>query len=133
MRLQSSRQEKWKTCRPLGDRRPRSSWEPSAAVIAILAVPHVGGKVGSDSVSLGVDDSRAAQTLRYVFCPLDSSRIMRICLRLLTPGLRNWNRLHWSHSNRGADSLHFACRADLWGSGGAGLIVHATDLVEIPL
>ena len=61
----------------------------------ILAVPHVGGKVGSDSVSLGVDDPRAAQTLRHVLRPLDSSRIMRIRLRLLTTGFGNWIRLHW--------------------------------------
>src|ERR1035437_8924948 len=82
------------TCRSLGDRRPRSSWEPSAAVIAILTVPHVGGEVRSDSVSLGVDETRAAQTLRHVVRPLDSSRIMRICLRLMIPGFWNWNRLH---------------------------------------
>src|ERR1035437_6705758 len=82
------------TCRSLGDRRPRSSWEPSAAVIAILTVPHVGGEVRSDSVSLGVDDTRAAQTLRHVVRPLDSSRIMQICLRLMIPGFWNWNRLH---------------------------------------
>jgi len=46
---------------------------------------------------------RNPQTLRHVLRPLNSSRIMRICLRLLIPGFRNWNLSHCSYFNRHRD------------------------------